>query len=318
MPVVVGDAGSTNSDGVQGFTAHPDRAGVIGVNNSPGVGVRGVSEGHDGVQGIAKHVDRAGVIGVNTAGVGVRGSSEGHDGVQGIAKHVDRAGVIGVNTAGVGVRGSSEGHDGVQGITVAAGKAGVVGVCDAPVDGNGVLGRSRRASGVVGVSSQGVGVLGQGGRLAGLFQGDVEVTGDIRLLGADCAEDFDIAVDDEIDPGTVLVISEDGLLRRSSRAYDHRVAGVVSGADGYRPGLILDNRGHSPGRRSVALLGKVYCKVDATAAPINVGSLLTTSDTPGHAMRATDQSSLAGAVLGKALRSLHAGYGLIPILVALQ
>jgi hypothetical protein len=31
--------------------------------------------------------------------------------------------------------------------------------------------------------------------LAGYFEGDVEVTGDIRLTNADCAEDFDIGLD---------------------------------------------------------------------------------------------------------------------------
>jgi len=68
----------------------------------------------------------------------------------------------------------------------------------------------------------------------------------------------------------------------------------------------------------VALLGKVYCKVDATAAPVAVGDLLTTSDTPGYAMKATDPQRAFGAVLGKALQPLPAGSGLIPVLVALQ
>jgi hypothetical protein len=66
------------------------------------------------------------------------------------------------------------------------------------------------------------------------------------------------------------------------------------------------------------MLGKVFCKVDATQGPIGVGDLLTTSSVVGHAMRADDHARSFGAVIGKALRPLQEGLGLIPILVALQ
>jgi hypothetical protein len=46
--------------------------------------------------------------------------------------------------------------------------------------------------------------------------------------------------------------------------------------------------------------------------------MLTTSSTPGHAMRATDPGRAFGAVIGKALGSLPSGRGLVPVLVALQ
>jgi hypothetical protein len=65
-------------------------------------------------------------------------------------------------------------------------------------------------------------------------------------------------------------------------------------------------------------MGKVYCKVDATDAAIAVGDLLTTSRTPGHAMKAEDPVRAFGAVIGKALRPLSGGLGLVPVLVALQ
>ena len=68
----------------------------------------------------------------------------------------------------------------------------------------------------------------------------------------------------------------------------------------------------------MALIGKVHCKVDARYSPIEVGDLLTTSPTPGHAMRATDPLKAFGAVLGKALHGLARGQGLLPILVSLQ
>jgi hypothetical protein len=96
------------------------------------------------------------------------------------------------------------------------------------------------------------------------------------------------------------------------------VAGVISGAGDYKPGIVLDKQGSQLNRKPIALLGKVYCKVDASYAPIEVGDLLTTAPTPGHAMKAADPLKAFGAVIGKALRPLKAGCGLIPILIALQ
>ena len=46
--------------------------------------------------------------------------------------------------------------------------------------------------------------------------------------------------------------------------------------------------------------------------------LLTTSASPGHAMKASEPLRAFGAVIGKALRPLAEGQGLIPILIALQ
>jgi hypothetical protein len=142
-------------------------------------------------------------------------------------------------------------------------------------------------------------------------------TGDVLLLGADCAEEFDVA-GGGVDAGTVLVIHDEGTLCPCVEAYDRRVAGVASGANGVNPGIIL-GRSQAPGaRQPVALSGRVYCKVDARPAPIRVGDLLTTSPVPGHAMKATDATRAFGAVIGKALRPLESGRGMIPILVALQ
>lgn len=142
--------------------------------------------------------------------------------------------------------------------------------------------------------------------------------GDILLENADCAEEFEIASGGEMSPGTVMVIDDDGRLQPSARPYDRRVAGIVSGADGFRPAIVL---GHRPGeshRLPIALTGRVACNVDAGHAPIQVGDLLTTSATFGHAMKAADPRRAFGAVIGKALRSRSSGRGAIPVLVALQ
>src|SRR6516164_9405341 len=97
--------------------------------------------------------------------------------------------------------------------------------------------------------------------------GDITVTGDVLLTGADCAEHFDIIGTQIPEPGTVVVIDEAGALRESLEPYDKKVAGVVSGAETYSPGLVLDNRPSGEPRVALALVGKVYCKVDAEYSP---------------------------------------------------
>ena len=148
--------------------------------------------------------------------------------------------------------------------------------------------------------------------------GNILATGDIRLAGADCAEEFEIEEGPALDPGTVMVISEAERLAPCLAAYDTRVAGVISGAADCRPGIILGRRLSELNRIPLALSGKVYCKVDASYSSIQVGDLLTTSPRPGHAMKAAEPARAFGAILGKALKPLIDGDGLIPVLVALH
>ena len=115
-----------------------------------------------------------------------------------------------------------------------------------------------------------------------------------------------------------MVLGEEGALYPSQHAYDKRVAGVVSGAGDYKPGIVLDKQESDLHRQPIALLGKVFCKVDAQYGAVEIGDLLTSSPTPGHAMKVDDPLMALGAMLGKALRPLAEGQGLIPILIALQ
>ena len=46
--------------------------------------------------------------------------------------------------------------------------------------------------------------------------------------------------------------------------------------------------------------------------------MLTTSATPGHAMKATDLGAAQGAIIGKAMTPLDDGRGLVLVLVNLQ
>jgi hypothetical protein len=142
--------------------------------------------------------------------------------------------------------------------------------------------------------------------------------GDIVLENADCAEEFDIADEEGVESGMVMVIDDALKLRASRDPYDRRVAGVLAGAGDCRSGIILGRSASNHMRHPVALMGKTYCRVDARSAPVALGDLLTTSATRGHAMKAVDSSRAFGAVIGKALASLGSGTGLIPMLVALQ
>lgn len=137
--------------------------------------------------------------------------------------------------------------------------------------------------------------------------------------GADLAEPFDMS-HEGITAGAVVVIDENnpGSLRLSREAYDTRVAGVVSGANGIHPGIKLHQEGALEGKENVALTGRVYVQADATFGSIIPGDLLTTSDTPGHAMKVTDHGKAQGAILGKAMTRLPEGKGLVLVLVTLQ
>lgn len=143
--------------------------------------------------------------------------------------------------------------------------------------------------------------------------------------GSDLCEHFDVASapGDEktaIEPGTVVCIDPNnaGDLIVSAKAYDRTVAGIISGAGGLRPGLMMGQEKALRGEHPVALTGRVYCKADASKAPIVPGDLLTTSDTAGHAMKVTDHSKAPGAILGKAMTPLAGGKGLVLVLVTLQ
>jgi hypothetical protein len=151
-----------------------------------------------------------------------------------------------------------------------------------------------------------------------VVKGSATIGGDVFLTGGDCAEDFDVSTSEDVEPGTVMVMNQEGILEPCRQAYDKRVTGVISGAGDLRPGIVLDKRRTQHNRMPVALLGKVYCKVDAGYGSVELGDLLVTSPTPAHAMRAGDPARAFGAVIGKALRGLESGRGLVPILVSLQ
>ena len=148
--------------------------------------------------------------------------------------------------------------------------------------------------------------------------GSIYLSGQVTSINSDCAEEFDVADSEALTPGMVVVLSGEGTVCKCTKPYDKKVVGVMSGAGNYQPGILLDKSLDGENRAPISLMGKVYCKVDAQYASIEVGDLLTTSPTPGHAMKALEQDRSFGSVLGKALQSLQKGTDVIPILVALQ
>jgi hypothetical protein len=115
-----------------------------------------------------------------------------------------------------------------------------------------------------------------------------------------------------------MVFDTDGKLHPCGQPYDKKVAGVIAGAGEFKPAIVLGKLPSAQGRLPIVLVGKAYCRVDAQYGQVEVGDLLTTSSTPGYAMKATDPTKAFGAVIGKALRAIDTGQALIPILIALQ
>lgn len=141
----------------------------------------------------------------------------------------------------------------------------------------------------------------------------------LEILGADVAERFPTT--DVVEPGHVVMIdaANPGQLCLARGAYNSKVAGVVSGAGDIPVGAIL---GNLPGREDappIALTGRVWTRCDAAGQAIEPGDLLTTAETPGHAMKAADRDRRQGAVIGKAMTGLAAGEkGLVLVLIQAQ
>jgi hypothetical protein len=176
-------------------------------------------------------------------------------------------------------------------------------------------------------ATNGIGLYALGGSsgYSAILRGNVQIqdraTGAVAVelgTGLDYAEGFDVSAADQVKPGAVLVIDarNPGKLALSANAYDRKVAGIAAGANGLGSGVKL---GTGKFDHNVALAGRVYCNVDATQVEVQPGDLLTTSDTPGCAMKVTDYTRAQGAVLGKAMESLERGKrGQILVLVTLQ
>jgi len=133
-----------------------------------------------------------------------------------------------------------------------------------------------------------------------VITGELEITG-----GSDLAEYFSTTISDAtIAPGSVVVIDTDnpGQIHLSKNAYDRKVVGVVSGANGIKPGMMMGQRESIAfGNVPVTIAGRAYVRTNNSGGKIEPGDMLTSSRSAGVAMKAKRNGKAKGAILGKAL-----------------
>jgi len=130
-----------------------------------------------------------------------------------------------------------------------------------------------------------------------------------KVGGADLAEAYGTS-DPTIIAGDVVVVDnlmQNGV-KKSARPYDSSVLGIVS----TQPGMVLGDANITGSPVLVALSGRVPVKVNTENGEIKSGDYLTTSSTPGVAMKAIK----AGAVIGTAMTEYDGeGIGTVVVFV---
>lgn len=326
-------ARSENNDGIVGWTGSSNNSGVFG-HSTAGKGVTGRSDLDDGVVGWSGASDKSGVFGHSTNGAGVTGSSENNSGV--VARSDNSHGfsipyakangidVVKADKNGVKVYQSNEsaiyvqtaGHDGVR-------------VTHANWSGVYVQNAGYDAIRVQNAGQDGLRIFDGVGR--DYFRAGSDANPEFRFnkggdayadsgwfSGADFAELIEVENNaSNYEPGDVLVISSDKnrAVTLSSEPYSTAIIGVYSTKPGF-VGTTHPMQGKYNNEIPVAITGIVPCKVTTENGQIKRGDLLTTSSTPGYAMKATDPK--IGTVLGKALESLETGRAKIEALIILQ
>lgn len=153
---------------------------------------------------------------------------------------------------------------------------------------------------------------------SGIPRIDQLIAGNVIAKYQDIAEWVPASIVIPVATVVVLDSEKSNHVLASSRAYDTRVAGVIS----ERPGVVLGEGG--AGKVLVATTGRVKIKVDASNGPIRVGDLLVTSDKEGIAMKSLPLDlggtpiHRPGTLIGKALEPLAKGVGEILVLLSLQ
>ncbi len=118
--------------------------------------------------------------------------------------------------------------------------------------------------------------------------GVLQITG-----GADFAENFDVNVGTttnetmrKVEPGLVVSIdaAHPGKLALSTQAYDRRVAGIISGAGGVKPGMMMSQEGTlATGQHPVALNCRNFAYFYIAHLPALTDFVVEGSDPPATA-----------------------------------
>jgi len=325
------DGGVTQARGYGGYFYSANGVGVYGysganrtANNEYAPGVYGRSANGMGVYGVSGSSASwmAGVHGENTGGgYGVLGSSSGTSGYGGYFTNYSTDGVA-LYASGSGAARDKAALR-VNNTETSGGMA-------AYITNNSNYHNAHfynaGSGGVLYLQNGGTGSEGTGGGdLITAVNGDendvqfrVETNGTVRsdigfyTPAADFAEMLPAA--EGLNPGDVLIIGQDGKLACSTQPFQTSVMGIYSTKPGFVGGQPVD--GDLPDRVPLAIVGVVPVKVSAENGAIHPGDLLTTSSTPGHAMRA--DHFVGGAIIGKALGTLEQGTGVVQMLVTLQ
>jgi hypothetical protein len=161
-------------------------------------------------------------------------------------------------------------------------------------------------------------------RFSVLANGDVHTSGNIYAASAvfgtstnpgDLAERVDIASDDIVEPGDVMVVDMNNpdTYRRSNGPNEQSVAGVIS----TNPSIVVGN-GKTDYTAVMAMVGRVPLKVSSENGVIDRGDLLVTASTSGYAMKydpKKDQNEKMIGVIGVALEPFSAQKGKILALI---
>lgn len=323
--------------GVKGSSSYG--IGVFGFSNSPLV--------NDAIPANTAGVQGQGLVGVKgIAGGNLQYSTDYHFGVQGICDGPNDTG-----SSAIMGQASNKAYSGVfkggKGVEITAtdtalkvkGNNAIIGIgysFDANVSPVGVAGKG---------GSKGVGVYGEtsaSDNYAGWFKntkgkdfpgiqvdGYIKSSGTVRAPNVDFAEWIKVS-DQTISAGDVLVIDPAMIesLKKSNEPFSTLVAGIVSTKPAFVGGYYIKEKNQTidlsneemekNGYKMLSLAGRVPCNVSTENGPIEIGDLLTTSSTPGYAMKVTDKMKAMGAIVGKALEPLKEGKGKIIVLITLQ
>lgn len=236
------------------------------------------------------------VVTPDTTNIAIRAISLGYGGILAYGKSSGLEAYNNPDSPGsypqdAALQGTSPGRNGIG----VAGFASTTSTAGTPI---GVRGWCNSSSGWAGYFTGGKGIRIQ------------TASGTVKTV-PDLAELLDFTNKKEIDYGDVVIIDPDNpdCLKRSSKAYDKLIAGVVSET----PALTIGQREDDTTDKPLALAGRVFCKVTTENGPINIGDPLTSSSKPGYAMKATK----TGPIVGKAMENLEEGEGKIIVLLSL-
>lgn len=150
------------------------------------------------------------------------------------------------------------------------------------------------------------------------------ITSELEIKGgSDLAENFDITGLEEWEarPGMLVSIDtkNEGKLCITTKANDKALVGVISGANGIKPGMLMGQQGSIAfGKYPVALVGRVYVLANAEGGEINAGDFITSSSQKGYAKKASLVSDNHGAIIGKAMGKPDTKTGFVLVLINLQ